>query len=117
MIRERALKVVLVLVGLLFVAGIYPLWRFQADPAEQMLGGLYVTLGLFLLLAFRNPSGNRSLIAFTGWSSLIHAAIMAVQAFHNAIPREDLLRAVLPLAIVGLTLVVLAPAKPRVVGS
>ncbi|MGA8869479.1 MAG: DUF6632 domain-containing protein, partial [Candidatus Sulfotelmatobacter sp.] len=83
MIRERALKVVLVLVGLLFVAGLYALWRMQPDPAEQMLGAVYVTLGVFLLLAARNPSAHRSLIAFTAWSSLVHAATMAVQALHN----------------------------------
>ena len=77
MIRERALKVVLILVGLLFLAGVYPLWRLQLDPSEQMLGAVYATLGLFLLVALRNPSANRSLIAFTAWSSLVHA-IMAV---------------------------------------
>jgi hypothetical protein len=44
MIRERALKGVLVLVGLLFLAGVYPLWRLQLDPSEQMLGGVYATL-------------------------------------------------------------------------
>jgi succinate-acetate transporter protein len=114
MIRERALKVVLVLVGLLFVAGIYPLLRMHADPAEQMLGVVYVTLGVFLLLALRNTTANRSLIAFTGWSSVVHAATMAVQAFRNEIPRVDLLRAVLPLAIVGLLLIVLAPPEARV---
>jgi hypothetical protein len=113
MIRERALKVVLILVGLLFLAGVYPLWRLQLDPSEQMLGAVYATLGLFLLVALRNPSANRSLIAFTAWSSLVHAATMAVQAFRNVIPREDLLHAVLPLAIVGVALVVLAPAKLR----
>ena len=112
MIRERALKGVLVLVGLLFVAGVYPLWRLQLDPSEQMLGGVYATLGIFLLLALRNPSANRSLIAFTAWSSLVHASIMAVQAFRNVIPRGDLLDAVVPLAIVGVALIVLAPAKP-----
>jgi hypothetical protein len=111
MIRERALKVVLVIVGLLFLAGVYPLWRLQLDPSEQMLGGVYAALGIFLLLALRNPSANRSLIAFTAWSSLVHAAIMAVQAFRNVIPRADLLRAVLPLVIVGVALIVLAPAK------
>jgi succinate-acetate transporter protein len=114
MIRERALKVVLVLVGLLFVAGIYPLLRMQSDPAEQMLGVVYVTLGVFLLLALRNTTANRSLIAFTGWSSVVHAATMAVQALQNEIPRVDLLRAVLPLAIVGLVLIMLTPSKVKV---
>src|SRR5580704_10366379 len=111
MIRERALKVVLVVVGLLFLAGVYPLWRLQLDPSEQMLGVIYATLAIFLLLASRNPSAHRSLIAFTAWSSLIHAALMAVQAFRNVIPRGDLLDAVLPLVIVGVALIVLAPGK------
>jgi hypothetical protein len=113
MIRERALKVALVLVGLLFVAGVYPLLRMQTNPGEQMLGIVYVTLGVFLLLAFRNPSANRSLIAFTAWSSFAHAGIMAVQSFRDLIPREDLLRAVLPLFVIGLILIVLSPAKVR----
>ena len=112
MIRERALKVVLVIVGLLFLAGVYALTQ-PIQPEEQMLGGVYATLVIFLLLALRNPSENRSLIAFTGWSSLIHAAVMAVQAFRNVIPRGDLLAAVLPLVIVGVALIALAPAKAR----
>jgi hypothetical protein len=119
MIRERALKIVLVIVGLLFLAGLYPLLRFQLEPCEQMLGAVYATLGLFLVLASRNPSANRSLIAFTAWSSLVHAAIMAVQALRNTIPRADLLRAVLPLAIIGVAMIALAPApaKGRAAGS
>jgi hypothetical protein len=111
MIRERALKVVLLLVGLLFVAGVYPLLRMQANPGEQMLGVVYITLGVFLLLALRNPAANRSLIAFTAWSSFAHGGIMAVQAFRGLIPREDLLFAVSPLVVIGLLLIVLAPAK------
>jgi hypothetical protein len=79
-----------------------------------MLGGVYAALGVFLLLALRDLSANRSLIAFTAWSSLVHAAIMAVQAFRNVIPRADLLHAVLPLTIVGVALIALAPAKPSV---
>jgi glucan phosphoethanolaminetransferase (alkaline phosphatase superfamily) len=98
--RERALKIVLLVVGLLFLAGVYPLWRLQLDPSEQMLGGVYAALGVFLLLALRNLSANRSLIAVTAWSSLVYAAVMAVQAFHNVIPRADLLHAVLPLSSV-----------------
>jgi hypothetical protein len=94
MIRERALKVVLVLVGLLFLAGIYPMTMFfWSEVAIAMMLSLYVTLGIFLLIAARNPSANRSLIAFTAWSSLAHAAVMAVQAFRNVIPRGELLGA------------------------
>jgi len=113
MSRERALKVVLVVVGLLFLVGAYPStqWNQPEIAPEQMLGGVYATLGIFLLLALRNPSANRSLIAFTAWSSLVHAGTMAVQAIRNMIPRADLLHAVLPLAIVGVALIVLAPAK------
>jgi len=117
MIRQRALQVVLVILGLLFVAGIYPVLWMHPSPGEQMLGVVYVTLGLFLLLAVRNPSAHRSLIAFTAWSSFTHAGIMALEAYQNVIPRADLLRAVLPLFIVGAVLLVLAPAKARVAAS
>src|SRR3989442_1829470 len=84
--RERVLKVVLVLVGLLFLAGVYPivmyLWRpGNESPGDAMMLSLYVTLGVFLLSAARNPSANRSLIAFTAWSSFAHGAGMAVVAF------------------------------------
>ena len=73
--RERALKVVLVLVGLLFLALIYPLMMFvRQEPPLAMMLSVYVTLGIFLLLAARNPSANRSLIAFTAWSSFAHAS-------------------------------------------
>ena len=63
--RERALKVVLALVGLLFLAALYPL-PMPHEPALQMMLGVYVTLGLFRLLAVRNPPASRSLIALYG---------------------------------------------------
>jgi drug/metabolite transporter superfamily protein YnfA len=111
MSRERALKVVLVVVGLLFVAGVYPLTMFvRQEPALAMMLSLYVTLGIFLLLAARNPSANRSLIAFTAWSSFAHAAVMGGQAFRNLIARGELL-GVAALVIIGVALIVLAPAK------
>jgi hypothetical protein len=78
---------------------------------EQMILGVYATLGIFLLLAARNPSANRSLIAFTAWSSLVHAAIMAVQAFQMAGERGHLFGDVPALVIVGVALLALAPAK------
>jgi hypothetical protein len=117
MIRERALKVVLVLVGVLFVATLYPLLQMHLEESLQMMLGIYVTLGVFLLLASRNPSANRSLIAFTAWSSFAHAAVMAVQALHDVGEREHLLVGSLAFVVVGVALVVLVPAKPRVAGS
>ena len=109
--RERALKIVLVLVGLLFSALVYPLMMFVSqEPALAMMLSVYVTLGVFLLLAARNPSGNRSLIAFTAWSSFAHAALMAVQAFRNLIARGELV-GVAVLIIIGAALIALAPAK------
>jgi hypothetical protein len=113
MIRERALKVILVVVGLLFLAGgVFGLTQRGLPAFAQMLISVYATLGVFLVLAARNPSANRSLIAFTAWSSFAHGAVMAVQSLHNVIPRGDLLSAVLPLVVIGVVLLVLAPAKP-----
>ena len=85
--RERALKVALVLVGLLFSAGIYPLtlslWKMnQSDYGDDMMLSLYFALGIFLLMAVRNPSANSSLIAFAAWSSFAHGAVMTVMAVH-----------------------------------
>src|SRR6478672_6221217 len=111
MIRERTLKVVLVVVGLLFSAGVYPLMMFvRQEPALAMMLSLYVTLGIFLLLAARDPLANRSLIAFTAWSSLAHAALMGFQAFRNLIARGELI-GVAVLIVLGITLIVLAPGK------
>jgi hypothetical protein len=110
--RERALKGVLVLVGLLFLATAYPLTVFlQQEPALAMMMSLYVTLGIFLLIALRNPSANRSLIAFTAWSSFAHGAVMAVQALRGWVARGELLGSVV-LVIIGVALIALAPAKP-----
>jgi Family of unknown function (DUF6632) len=113
--RERALKVVLVIVGLLFTAGIYPvvtiLWkRDQAGYTDVMMLSLYVTLGVLLLTSVRNPGANRSLIAFAAWSSFAHAAVMTVMALRDAKER-GLLVGVAILVVIGVTLVALAPAK------
>jgi hypothetical protein len=119
--RESVLKVVLVVVGLIFLFAVYPLmmylwpggWRWQPNQPEyeQMILGVYATLGIFLLLASRNPSEHRSLIAFTAWSSLIHAAIMTAQAFRSMSERGHLLGDIPALIIVGIALIVLTPAK------
>src|SRR6267142_1303884 len=114
--RERALKVVLVLVGLLFSAGIYPVatsvrsgWEANKEDALPMMLSLYVTLGIFLLLAARNPSANRSVIAFAAWSSFAHAAVMAVMAVRLANERGGLLCAAAVFSLIGAVLIVLGP--------
>ena len=109
--RERILKVVLALVGLLFCAAVYPLLLMvKEDPALAMLMSLYATLGIFLLLASRNPSAHGSLIAFTAWSSFAHASVMAVQAYLGFIARRELL-GVATFIVIGMALIALAPAK------
>src|SRR5579864_5979329 len=112
--RERALKIVLMLVGLLCTAMIYPLMLFvKQEPALAMQFSVYVTLGIFLLFASRNPSANRSLIAFTAWSSFAHAMLMAGQAFAGLIARGELIGSAV-LVIIGVSLIALAPAKQPV---
>ena len=110
--RERILKVVLVVVGLLFCAAVYPLVLMaKQDPALAMMMSLYATLGVFLLVASRNHSAHRSLIAFAAWSSFAHATVMGVQAFLSFIARRELL-GVATFIVIGVALLALAPAKP-----
>jgi len=78
-----------------------------------MLMSIYVTLGIFLLLAVRDPAANRSLITFSGWANLAHAGVMAAQEYRNVIERREL-AGVAVFAIVGILLVALAPAKKSV---
>ena|SRR5271170_2075253 len=109
--RKMALKIVLGLVGLLFLALGYPLIIFaQQDPSMSMMFSVYVMLGVFLLLAIRNPLANLSLIAFTAWSSFAHAAVMGAQALRNIVPRGELV-GVAVLVVIGVALIALAPGK------
>ena len=109
--RGLVLKVVLALVGLLFLASVYPLVTFvRQEPVMSMMFSLYVTLGIFLLLAVRNPPESRSLIAFTAWSSLAHAGVMGYQVFRGMVLREELAGVAL-LVVIGVALIALAPTK------
>lgn len=75
-----------------------------------MMLSLYVTLGIFLLLASRNPSSHRSLIGFTAWSSFVHAAVMSYQAWMNMIARGELIGSAV-LVVIGVALLALAPGR------
>jgi hypothetical protein len=88
--RVKLLRVALIVVGLIFLVGVYPLtilwpsgWAWHNTGQSlylQMILGIYATLGVFLLMASRDPLSNRSLIWFTVWSSVVHGGIMAAQA-------------------------------------
>jgi len=123
MLRERALQVFLVLLGGFFCLGIYPLGMMlrHPDPAEDtgdgMMLALYVTLGVFLLIAVRKPEEHRSLLAFAAWSSFAHAGVMGAMGFEFESQRTGFLIASGVLVVIGLVLLVLAPNRPRELGS
>lgn len=111
MVSERVLKIVLVVVGLLFCALVYPgLMFFSRDPGVAMIMSLYVPLGIFLLLAARNPTANRTLILYAGWANVAHAGVMAVQAYLRVIHPQELI-GVAVFGTVGVVLIAMAPAK------
>lgn len=116
MFRHRALQIVLILVGLLFSAAILPVigglrQPSNSDSGDTMMMALYCTLGIFLLIAVRNPSAHRSLIAFAAWSSFAHAAVMSTQAFEIARQFPGFLIGSAVLVVIGLALIILAPRK------
>jgi len=123
--RERALQVVLVVWGVLtVVANIYPLvtsflagLRPTAATAEPMFWTMYATLGVFLVLAARNPSTYRSLIAFAVWSSFAHAAVMVLMAIQLPTKRGELLAGVAVTALPAVLLFVLARSSARSEGA
>lgn len=117
MIRQRALQIVLVLVGLLFSAAILPVIGGLRDPANSDTGdtmqmALYFALGIFLLLAVRNPQAHRSLIAFAAWSSFAHAVVMGTLGLKIPAQRSGFLGGSAVLVVIGMLLIALAPAKP-----
>lgn len=116
MFRQRALKVLLVVAGLLFVCGLYPIAMYlwhpgNESPGDAMMLSLYVTMGIFLLLAARDPLGYRSLIVYAGWANIAHATVMALMAIHPGSDRTGLLTATAGFGVIGILLLWLAPAK------
>ena len=115
--RLLYLRIALIVIGLASIFGFYSLsivwpsgwtWGHGHSHYLLMIVGLYATLGVFLLIASRDPYANKSLIWFTVWSSAVHGAIMGVQAFSDASERGHLIADVpaLFLAAIVLSLVV-----------
>jgi hypothetical protein len=113
---DRLLRIALIAVGLIFVFGIYVLgmvwpsgwiWGHGHSHYLAMIIGIYATLGVFLLLAARNPLAHRSLIWFTVWSSVVHGVIMALQSFRDPMEKGHLIADVPAMFVVALLLGVL----------
>ena len=123
--RERALQVALVVWGVLtVVANIYPLvtaflggLRPTAGTTAPMFWTMYATLGVFLVLAARNPSAYRSLITFAVWSSFAHAAVMALMTIQLPTRRGELLVGVAATALPAVLLFVFARSAARSEGA
>ena len=118
--RERARTIVLVLLGLAtFGFAIVPVAQSILHPprctAAAMLNAVLATLGVFLVLAARNPSAYRSLIMFAVWSSFAHATVMALMAIQVTAQRTELLLSAALVGLAGVLLLVLAPEQQTAV--
>ncbi len=115
--REQKLRIALIAFGAAFLM-VYPLmvvwpsgwaWQPSQPEYEQMMVGIYATLGVFLIRASRKPQAHLSLIWFTVWSSAVHGGIMAVQAIVDPAERGHLPGDVAALLLVAIVLGVLTP--------
>ena len=120
--RDKFLKLALRVFGVVFLL-VYPLsivwpsgWVWHGGEGVyylQMIVGIYAVLGIFLILAAKNPPEHRSLISFTVWSSVVHALIMAVQAIGDESERGHLAGDVPALLLVAVVLAYLSPRRSK----
>lgn len=119
--RGRLLAIALRLFGVIFIVGVPVMmmwvwpdgwsWTPSQPEYEQMIMGVYATLGVFLILAAKDPAKHLSLIWFTIWSSLVHGGIMLVQALRDPSDRANLLGDVPALFLVAIVLWALMPRR------
>jgi hypothetical protein len=119
--KLKYLKMALVLFGAIFIAGIYLMmqwvwpdgwsWTPRQPEYEQMIMGMYATLGVFLIRAAKDPLANASLIWFTVWSSIVHALIMLAQALADDTEKANLMGDIPALFLVAFVLWFLMPKK------
>lgn len=119
-IRMKSLKVALIVFGIICIVGIYMMmrlwpagwvWAPAQHEYEQMILGIYATLGIFLILAAKAPLQNLILIWFTIWSSIVHGGIMLIQALTDNSNQAHLLGDVPALFLMAVVLWILIPKK------
>src|SRR5512133_581439 len=119
--RIKYLRIALLVVGIIFILGLWSLtivwpsgWAWHAEGRSEyleMILGIYATLGVFLMIASRDPMAHKSLIWFTVWSSIVHGAIMAVQSIADVRHIRHLWGDVLALIVVAAVLAALMPRR------
>ena len=123
--ESPSLRVALIVFGVAFLL-VYPLmviwpsgwaWQPSQHEYEQMIVGIYATLGVFLLRASRQPEAHLSLIWFTVWSSVVHGGIMAVQALVDPMEHGHLPGDVAALFLAAGVLAYLTPRGVRRPGA
>jgi hypothetical protein len=122
-VRVKYLQIALVVIGLICIVGLWPLtvlwpsgWAWHSEGRSEyleMILGIYATLGVFLLIAARNPLQHRSLIWFTVWSSIVHGGIMGVQSFAKPQHIGHLWGDVAALFLIAAVLAVLMPRQSQ----
>ncbi len=120
--RIKYLRIALIIFGLILILFIYPAmmmwpsgWRWLPNQSnyEQMIVGIYLTLGVFLILAAKDPLKNLSLIWFTVWSSVVHAVIMLIQSFVYEHEIGHLFGDVPALLLIAIILGILTPRQKQ----
>ncbi len=118
--KSKYLSIALAVIGACFIIGLYPLtkiwpsgwaWHEGQSAYLQMILGIYATLGVYLMLAAKNPKEYTSIISFTIWSSIVHGTIMAVQAVVYPEHKGHLLGDVPALFVIAAVLLYLRPSK------
>ena len=122
--RLKYLKIALYVFGVIYIVGIYLMmmwvwpdgwgWTPRQPEYEQMIMGVYATLGVFLIRAAKDPMANASLIWFTIWSNIVHGGIMFVQAIVDETERANLLGDVPALFLIAAIFWFLMPKNEQV---
>ena len=122
--KLKHLKTALYAVGIIYIVGVPAMmmviwpdgwgWTPAQPEYEQMIMGVYATLGVFLILAAKDPMANASLIWFTIVSNIVHGGIMFVQAILDETDRANLVGDVPALFLVAAVLWYLMPKKAKI---